>query len=129
MPVVVPACGTLVTLIAFANRASFRPFLQPVSDGLGWRREVFAIAVAIQNRFRGLSQPVAGAIADKYGWERVVAVCAADCILGLALMSGVTEPVAFTLCAGVTVGIGVMAPALDWPIDAWAVLRPGAASG
>lgn len=40
---------------------------------LGWGRETFAFAIALQNLVWGLAQPFAGAIADRYGAGRVLA--------------------------------------------------------
>ena len=70
-PVVILIFGIVIMMVSFGTRASFGLFLQPISDDFGWGREVFAFSVAIQNLFWGLSQPIAGAIADKYGSGRV----------------------------------------------------------
>ena len=41
--------GGLISLIAMGSRAAFGLFLEPVSSDLGWGREVFGLALAIQN--------------------------------------------------------------------------------
>ena len=76
-PIVVFACGTIVLLISFGTRTSFGLFLMPVTDGLGWGREAFAFALALQNLLWGLFVPVAGALADKFGPGRVIAAAGA----------------------------------------------------
>ena len=106
-PLVILVCGTAIMLASFGIRAGFGLFLQPVSDDLGWGREVFAFSIAVQNLFWGLSQPIAGAIADKFGSGRVVAVCAAILGLGLYLMTQVSAPAELTLTAGILVGVGL----------------------
>jgi predicted MFS family arabinose efflux permease len=106
-PVVILIFGIVIMMVSFGTRASFGLFLQPISDDFGWGREVFAFSVAIQNLFWGLSQPIAGAIADKYGSGRVIAVCIALLALGLYLMSQVTTPGELTLTAGILVGVGL----------------------
>ncbi|MFQ5958411.1 MAG: MFS transporter [Alphaproteobacteria bacterium] len=106
-PIVVLVCGTVVLLVSFGIRTSFGIFLQPVSDDLGWGREVFALAIALQNLIWGLSQPVAGAFADKYGSGRVIAICGVLYAVGVYLMSQVATPFDLTLSAGFLVGAGM----------------------
>lgn len=106
-PLVVLACGTVVLLISFGTRTSFGIFLKPVSDTLGWGREVFAMAMAIQNLVWGLAQPFAGALADRFGAGRVVATASAVYAFGIVLMSVAASPLDFTLGAGVMVGLGL----------------------
>ena len=64
-----------------------------MSQANGWGRDVFALALAIQILIWGAVQPVAGAIADRFGPVRVL--CATGVILysvGLALMVYSTTP-------------------------------------
>ena len=67
---IVASCILLV--INFGMRSSFGFFLQPISDSFGYGREVFAFSLALQNLCWGLFQPLAGAVADKYGTFRAV---------------------------------------------------------
>ena len=106
-PVIILVFGTTIMMVSFGARAGFGLLLQPISADFGWGREVFAFSVAIQNLFWGLSQPIAGAIADKYGAGRVIAVCVGLLALGLYLMSQVTTPGELTLTAGILVGVGL----------------------
>ena len=106
-PLVVLLCGTIVLLLAYGIRTSFGIYLQPISADLGWGREVFALAIAVQNLMWGAAQPIAGAIADRYGAGRVVAVSGAIYVVGLYLASQVTTPGEFTFSAGILIGIGL----------------------
>ena len=106
-PMVVLFCGTIVLLLSYGIRTSFGIYLQPMSADLGWGREVFALAIAVQNLMWGAAQPIAGAIADRYGAGRVVAVCGVIYVVGLYLASQVTTPFEFTFSAGVLVGIAL----------------------
>jgi len=106
-PLVVLLCGTIVLLLAYGIRTSFGIYLQPMSADLGWGREVFALAIAVQNLMWGAAQPIAGAIADRYGAGRVVAVSGAIYVVGLYLASQVTTPSEFTFSAGILIGIGL----------------------
>ena len=106
-PVVILAAGCLIALITYGLRTSFGLFLDPLSDGRGWGREVFALSLAIQNLVWGLGQPAAGAIADRYGSGRVLALGGAVYAVGVALMAVSATPLTMHLTAGVLVGIGL----------------------
>ena len=41
--------------------------MQPMSREFSWGRDVFGLALAMQNLLWGLGQPFAGAIADRFG--------------------------------------------------------------
>ena len=66
-------CGCLISLLTFGLRSSFGLFTGPVSTSHGWSREVFALAMAIQNLAWGIGQPLGGALADRFGPARVLA--------------------------------------------------------
>ena len=51
-------------------RQSFGLFLQPISQDLGLGRELFSLAMALQNLLFGL--PLLGMVADRYGARWVV---------------------------------------------------------
>ncbi len=106
-PIIILIFGTVIMVVSFGTRSGFGLFLQPISSDLGWGREVFAFSVAIQNLFWGLSQPIAGGIADKYGSGRVIAGCTVILALGLYTMSQATTPGEMTLTAGVLIGTGL----------------------
>ena len=64
-PIVVVICGCLIAMIAFGPRSSLGFFLTPMSQEHHWGRDVFSMAVAIQNLLWGIGQPFAGGIADR----------------------------------------------------------------
>ena len=39
-------CCTLIIALTFGVRQTFGLFMVPISDGLGWGREAFSIAIA-----------------------------------------------------------------------------------
>ena len=106
-PLIILACGMLVLLVSFGLRSSLGIFLRPMTDDLGWGRETFAFAMAVQNLLWGLCQPVAGAIADRYGSGRVVAGASLLYVLGLYLMSAAVSPDDLVLSGGVLIGIAL----------------------
>lgn len=66
-------------------RQSCGLFVTPISSDLELGRTVFSLALAIQSIIWGISQPFAGAIADKYGADRVVAISGLLYAAGLTL--------------------------------------------
>ncbi len=88
-------------------RQSFGLFLQPLVTGLDITREVFGLAIAIQNLIWGLAQPVAGLLADKYGSFRVLIICSLLYISGLVLTVYTTSSGGLYLSLGALIGLGM----------------------
>ncbi len=88
-------------------RHGFGLFLQPISHDMGWGRETFALAIAVQNLVWGATQPFVGMISDKYGAARVVMAGAALYALGLVAMANSHSPLVFVLTSGVLLGVGL----------------------
>ncbi len=106
-PTIVLVCGGLILTIALGIRHGFGLFLQPISHDMGWGREVFALAIAVQNLVWGATQPFAGMIADKYGTARVVIIGVTLYALGLVAMAHAHSPIMFVLTSGVLIGTGL----------------------
>jgi len=106
-PSVVLACGGMILMLALGTRQGFGLFLVPMSVDLGWGREVFSFAIALQNLVWGFAMPFAGAVADRYGAGRVLAVGGLAYGLGLAAMAQSTSALAFDFAAGLLVGLGL----------------------
>lgn len=103
----VVVCGCLIAMVSFGPRSAFGLFLVPMTEALGLSREMFAMALAIQNLVWGIGQPVAGAIADKYGTGRVIAFGGVIYALGLVVSAWAPNLLWLTFGAGVLVGLGV----------------------
>ncbi len=99
------AAGCLVAFIGFGFSAAFGVFLRPMTEAMGWGREVFSLSLAVQLLCWGLTQPLAGAVADRRGTARVLAFGALAASLGFFLRGVVTDPALF-VATGVIVGIG-----------------------
>jgi MFS family permease len=111
-------------MISFGPRASLGFFLTPLSEANHWGRDVFAFALAVQNLLWGVGQPFAGAIADRFGAPRVLAVGAIFYAAGLYLMASATTPVMLTLSAGVLIGFGLSGCAFTIVVGAFGKLVP-----
>ncbi len=109
--------GCVIAFLSFGFAASFGIFLAPMSADLGWGREVFSLSVAVQLLTWGLAQPVAGAVADRFGTARVLAVGAILAGVGFLLRGIVTDPTQFVL-TGILVGAGTGAASFPIVIGA-----------
>lgn len=103
-PAMVLFCGGMILTVALGVRHNFGLYLQPMTADLGIGREAFAFAIAIQNLLYGVSQPITGLIADKFGTARVLIGGALCYALGLYLMSVSTTGMELTLSAGLLIG-------------------------
>jgi MFS family permease len=111
-------------MVSFGPRSALGFFLTPLSQANGWGRDVFALALALQNLLWGLGQPFAGAMADKYGSARVLALGSILYAAGIALMSFSTTPLALDLTAGVLIGFGLSACSFTIVLGAFGKLLP-----
>jgi MFS family permease len=123
-PAVVVACGCLIAMISFGPRSSLGFFLTPVSDAHNWGRDVFALAVAVQNLLWGIGQPFAGAVADRFGTNRVLGVGAILYTLGLVIMAYSNTPGQLILSAGVLIGLGLSGCSFTIVLGAFGKLLP-----
>lgn len=106
-PLIVFLTACLLLFISFGTRAGFGLYLQPVSSDLGWGREVFGLAIAIQNLMVGFAQPFTSAIADRYGTGRMIIVGGLCYASGLTLMAHASDPMDAYLGLGVLTGLGL----------------------
>ena len=100
-------CACAISLITFGVRSIFGLFIDPGVQSHGWSREVFALAIAVQNLFWGLGQPFAGMLVDRFGPIRVLVVGGVVYAAGTASMALTTTPLGFHLGTGVLVGVGM----------------------
>ena len=103
-PVLIAGC--FVILLSFAVRSSFGLFQLPIADEFGWARAEFSLAIAIQNLFWGIGQPIFGAIAEKIGDRKAIVIGVALYAAGLVLSAFATTPFAMQSLE-VLVGLGV----------------------
>jgi MFS family permease len=107
LPWLVIICGCAIAALNFGPRSAMGFFQLPMLADRGWDRTTFGLAMAIQNLLWGLGQPVFGAIADRYGTWRVLALSAVIYAAGLVLMATAHSAEMLNLGAGVLVGLGV----------------------
>ena len=98
------ACGAAIVTLSMGIRHGFGLWLLPITQEMGWTRQSFALAIAIQNLSWGLIGIFAGMAADRFGAFRVLLGGAVLYGLGLAGMALSPTPVLFALTAGVLIG-------------------------
>jgi MFS family permease len=123
-PELVVAAGCLIALITFGPRASAGLFQVPMTTEFGWGRDVFSLAIAVQNLLWGLGQPFAGAIADRFGARTVLCVGGLLYAIGLVVMAHATTPGLLHLGAGVLIGFGLSGCSFNLVLGAFGKLLP-----
>ena len=123
-PLVIIVCGCAIALLSFGPRSSFGFFIQPMSREFSWGRDVFGLALAVQNLLWGLGQPVAGAIADRFGVLRVMCAGALLYAGGLLMMRYAATPMSLDLGAGVLIGFGLSGCSFNLVLSAFSKLLP-----
>jgi MFS family permease len=121
---VIIICGCAIALLSFGPRSTAGFFIQPMSRDLSWGRDVFGLALALQNLLWGLGQPFAGAIADRFGLVRVMCIGALLYAGGLLLMRYSTTPTELGLGAGVLIGFGLSGCSFNLVLSAFSKLLP-----
>jgi MFS family permease len=106
-PTLVLACGAAILCIGFGSRAGMGLYLQPMALEYGWGREIFSVAMGIQNLVWGALGPFAGGIADRFGAGRVVAVSGALYVAGLVGMAYAPTPLLMYLDSGFLIGLAL----------------------
>jgi MFS family permease len=97
-------CGAAIVTLSMGVRHGFGLWLLPITQEMGWSRENFSFALAIQNLAWGVFGIFAGMAADRFGAFRVLVGGAVLYALGLAGMALSPTPFVFMLTAGLLIG-------------------------
>ncbi|MCR9120838.1 MAG: MFS transporter [Phyllobacteriaceae bacterium] len=119
-PWLIIAAGCLIAALTFGPRSAMGFFQIPMLADTGWTRTDFGLAMAIQNLMWGLGQPFFGAIADRFGTWRVLALSGLMYAAGLFLMATPDSLWYLHLGGGVLVGMGIAAGSFGIVLAAFA---------
>ena len=112
----IAAC--LVVLISLSVRQVFGMFFMDFNIDLGISNTEFGLAIGIQMLGWGLSGPIFGAIADKYGGHKAIMLSFMFYILGVFfLYNGPNTGLYFQISLGVLIGIGCGGTAISIPMS------------
>ncbi|MCB0166223.1 MAG: MFS transporter [Anaerolineae bacterium] len=103
--ILVIICGALVVTISMGVRQAFGIFLQPISDDLGTGREVYSLAIALQNIILGL--PLMAMIADRFGSRWIVLAGGVVYVVSLLLVPVITGAAGLYLSLGLMAGLAL----------------------
>ena len=98
--------GSIILIVGFGVRATFGVFQIPIAEEFGWARVEFSLAIAIQNLFWGIGQPIFGALAEKIGDRKAIGMGAVLYASGLVLSTFATTPFVMQ-SVEVMVGFGI----------------------
>ena len=112
----IAAC--LVVLISLGVRQTFGLFFPDFKNDLNISLTESGLAVGLQMLMWGLSGPIFGAIADKYGGHKAIMLAFVFYILGIYfLYSGPNTSIFFQIDMGLLVGIGLGGTAISIPMS------------
>lgn len=99
--------GGLIVSLAMGIRHGFGLFNLPVTQANGWGRETFALAIALQNLVWGMTQPIFGGLADRFGGYKVMVLGGVLYTLGLIGSGLSTSSLGFVMTTGVVLGLAL----------------------
>jgi MFS family permease len=120
LPWLIIIAGSLIAMLTFGPRSAMGFFQLPMLAEKGWDRTTFGLAMALQNLCWGLGQPFFGAIADKFGTWRVLALSGLLYAAGLVTMAFADAPIWLHIGGGVLVGLGVASGSFGIVLSAFA---------
>ena len=97
-------CGGAIVTLSMGIRHGFGLWLQPITQEMGWTRENFSLAIAVQNLSWGILGIFVGMLADRIGAFKVLIGGSILYALGLAGMALSPDATVFLLTAGVLIG-------------------------
>jgi MFS family permease len=112
----IAAC--LVVLISLGVRQVFGMFFTDFNKDLGVTNTEFGLAIGIQMLGWGLTGPIFGAIADKYGGHKAICLAFVFYIIGIYfLYAGPNTGIFFQINLGLFIGIGLGGTAISIPMS------------
>ncbi len=111
----IAAC--LVVLISLGVRQTFGLFFMDFKQDLGISLTEAGLSIGLQMLMWGLTGPIFGAIADKYGGHKAIALAFVFFIAGIYfLYAGPNTGIFFQIDMGILVGIGLGGTAISIPM-------------
>ena len=111
----IAAC--VVVLISLGIRQTFGLFFMDFKDDLGISLTEAGLSIGLQMLMWGLTGPIFGAIADKYGGHKAIALAFVFFIAGIYfLYAGPNTGIFFQIDMGILVGIGLGGTAISIPM-------------
>ena len=110
--------SSVMLTMSMGMRQSWGLFMDPVTTDLGISIADFTLAIAIQNLIWGITQPIIGAFADKFGCRVMTIFGTFLYAAGLGVTMIATGPFVLILGMGVMIGIALSCTALSLALAA-----------
>ena len=114
------AGASVMLTMSMGMRQSFGLFVTPVTQDIAITVADFTLAIAVQNLVWGISQPLIGGIADKFGCRVVTLLGTLLYAAGLTITMFASGRVELVLGLGVMVGLALSCTALNLALAATA---------
>ena len=109
--------ASLVVLISLGIRQTFGMFFMDFREDLGTSLTQSGLSVGLQMLMWGLTGPIFGIIADKYGGHKAISLAFIFYIAGIYfLYAGPNTGIYFQISLGVLIGIGCGGTAISIPM-------------
>ncbi len=110
--------ASLVVLISLGVRQTFGMFFMDFKDDLGISLTQSGLSIGLQMLMWGLTGPIFGAIADKYGGHKAISLAFLFFIAGVYfLYAGPNTGIFFQVDMGILIGIGLGGTAISIPMS------------
>ena len=110
--------ASLVVLISLGVRQTFGMFFMDFRDDLGISLTQSGLSIGLQMLMWGLTGPIFGVIADKYGGHKAISLAFIFFIAGVYfLYAGPNTGIFFQIDLGILVGIGLGGTAISIPMS------------
>jgi len=110
--------ASIMLTMSMGMRQSFGLFVSPVTQDLGISVADFTLAIAIQNLTWGLTQPLIGAFADRFGCRMMTVLGSLLYAGGLGVTMMAEGPVALWIGLGVMIGLALACTGLGLALAA-----------
>src|SRR5574343_1747982 len=127
LSVTLAAAGIL--MVTMGTRQSFGLFISPINSSTGMGITTISLALAIGQFTWGAIQPIAGAIADRYGPRLVLQVARVTLAIGCAMTPFIDNGFGLALALGILASMGSGAGSFSVLIGAAAQRLPFEARG
>lgn len=112
--------ASVMLTMSMGMRQSFGLFVTPVTQDVGVTVADFTLALAVQNLVWGVSQPVIGGFADRFGCRAMTMLGTALYAAGLGVTLFATGPAGLVVGLGVMIGLALSCTALNLALAATA---------
>ncbi len=110
--------ASLVVLISLGVRQTFGMFFMDFKDDLGISLTQSGLSIGLQMLMWGLTGPIFGAIADKYGGHKAISLAFVFFLAGVYfLYAGPNTGIFFQIDMGILIGIGLGGTAISIPMS------------